>query len=313
MRTLLWVVVGLNQAVLIIKSSITFSSFSISEFVFREQLEHHPGAQARLLRQAYKQLPLLRTWRWTTLVLGGTLAVVLFIYLVDSLVLGSLYALLTFACTALLAKTAPLQSIADALFIRLLEPILKLIILGQPILRLLGPNTNSRITMPVSKEEFTDQLRRLPSTVLDPKERRRLESVLAMSEKTTKDIMTPKKRMVTVEPSATLGPIVLSDLQKSGHRYFPVLKKKGQPEGILNLSDISDVAEAKKHQKVKDVMQSHFAVITEDTPLHKLAEAFLHEKEYVLFVINSKDEFSGIVTIADFMRQTLAIVTDERN
>lgn len=313
MRTLLWVVVGFNQAILILKGSITFARFHISEFAFREQLGHHPGAQAKLFRQAYKQLPILRTWRLVTLVLSGTLSVTLFGYLVDPLALGILYALLGFTAAALLAKLSFFKTMADSLFIRLLEPILKIVTVCQPLLRMLGSNVRSTVAAPGSKAEFADQLRQLPSTVLSPNERQRLESVLASGDKTAKDIMTPKKRVVSVEPSATLGPVVLSDLQKSGHGYFPVATKKGQPEGILALSDVADIQVAKQRPLVRDLMREQFSWVEEDTSLDELTQAFLQEKQYLILVRNLDSEFTGVVTIADLMKHTLGVVKTDGN
>ena len=60
--------------------------------------------------------------------------------------------------------------------------------------------------------------------------------------------------MTAVEPSATLGPIVLSDLQKTGHGYFPVLASGGDVEGILRLADVSDIAAAKKRSTVSELL-----------------------------------------------------------
>ena len=308
MRTLLWVVVGLNQAILMLKGSLTFARFNISEFAFREQLGHHPGIQAKLFRQAYKQLPLLRTWRIVNLVLGGTLSITLFSYLVDPWALGVLYALFGFTVAALLAKLSFFKTMADSLFIRLLEPILKIVTVCQPFLRMLGSNLPSTVAAPGSKAEFVDQLRRLPSTVLSPSERQQLERVLASGDKSVKDIMTLKKRVVSVEPSATLGPVVLSDLQKSGHGYFPVATKKGQPEGILALSDVADIQTAKQRPLVRDLMSEQFSWVEEDTSLDELTQAFLQEKQYLILVRNLDSEFTGVVTIADLMKHTLGVV-----
>jgi len=122
--------------------------------------------------------------------------------------------------------------------------------------------------------------------------------------------MTHKKRVVMVEPSATLGPIVLSDLQKSGHGYFPVATKKGEPEGILTLSDVSDIQLAKQRSSVRDIMSQHIAWVEESTSLYELAGAILQEKQYLILVRNLEGEFSGVVTMADLMKHLLGIVKE---
>lgn len=309
MRTFLWVVVGLNQLVILLIGAVDLDQFELSEFAFRERLAHHSGESARLHRQLHKLLPEVRLLQKVELTIAASISVVIFSYLQNP-ALGTLYALGALLLIAILSRLQIVKQQATKLFESTLGVVLLVTTKLHPLWVVIGIPAPRVVVQPGSQAEFTDQLRRLPSTVLNPIQRQRLETVLASEEKTVKDIMTPKKRVITVEPAATLGPIVLSDLQKSGHGYFPVATKKGEPEGILTLGDLGDIQAAKQRASVRDLMSEQVAWVEESTSLYELANAFLQEKQYLILVRNINAEFSGIVTVADFMKHTLGVVKD---
>lgn len=287
--------------------ALDLNRYRLSAFELRTQLAHRSDQKSRLLRQINKyisEIATLRTIDTTSLliVLAGLLA-----YLEQSLV-GIPYALGAAMLAWLIARIPFMRDISAVIFERHAIFICQLAQRGGPILRFIQRPSVPQLAG--SKAELLDSIQTMPSTVLLPIERQRLELVLQAEEKTVQSIMTPKKRVVMVEPSATLGPIVLSDLQKSGHGYFPVATKKGEPEGILTLSDVADIQQAKQRSSVRELMSSHVAWVEENTSLYGLAEAFLDEKQYIILVRNLEGEFSGIVTIADLMKHVLGVVKE---
>ena len=309
MRTFLWVALVVDQVALLLRFSVRLRQFEVSEFVFRQQIEHHAGEEAKLRRALYKQLPQVKMLQAIEVSFFLVVGAVLFSYL-NTPVIGVLYTLVSLLVLTVLSRLKVVQSVSKKVFMQSLGGILSVADFLKPLWLVTGLPPRRETTLPATLDEFTDQLRRLPSTVLQPAQRQRLESVLAGEEKTVKDIMTPKKRVVIVEPSATLGPIVLSDLQKSGHGYFPVATKKGEPEGILTLSDVSDIQLAKQRSSVRDIMSQHIAWVEESTSLYELAGAILQEKQYLILVRNLEGEFSGVVTMADLMKHLLGIVKE---
>jgi CBS domain containing-hemolysin-like protein len=309
MRTFLWVALVVDQVALLLRFSVKLRQFEVSEFVFKQQIEHHTGEDAALRRALYKQLPQVKMLQAIEISIFVVVGAVLFSHL-NTPALGVAYALLSLMFLAILSRLESVQRISKQVFMRSLPAVLRVAEILKPLWALTGLPPRRETVLPGTLGEFTDQLRRLPSTVLQPLQRQRLESVLAGEEKTVKDIMTPKKRVVMVEPSATLGPVVLSDLQKSGHGYFPVATKKGEPEGILTLSDVSDIQLAKQRASVRDIMSQHIAWVEEGTSLYELASAILQEKQYLVLVRNLEGEFSGVVTTADLMKHLLGIVKD---
>ena len=309
MRTLLWVVLVLDQLFILLIAGVKLDQFELSDFAFREQLAEIPSGSAKIYRRLHKLLPEVRLLQQIELLIAGVVSVALFSHL-NKPVLGAVYSLVILCLVRMLINLQIIQKVSLWLFELSLELVLNTTESLRPIWRIVGVPKRHELAQPTSLAEFTDQLRRLPSTVLNPLRRQRLESVLESEDKIVKDIMTPKKRLVMVEPSATLGPIVLSDLEKSGHGYFPVVTKKGEPEGILKLSDISDLQTAKQRSQVREQMSSHLSWVEESTSLYELAAAILQEKQYLVLVRNENAEFSGIVTIADLMKHLVGIVKE---
>lgn len=309
MRTFLWVVLLLDQIALLLLAGLKFDRFEMSDFAFRRYAEGFSGESAKLHRQLHKMLREVRLFWQVKMVCGFAVSVTLFTHL-NTPVLGMVYSLIAFLLIIVISRANVVQQIAARAFHSGLKIILQMTTYLKPLWAIVGVPSHKKNTQPLSHDEFIHQLQGLPSTVLSPVQRQRVETVLASEEKTVKDIMTPKRRVVSVTPSTTLGPIVLSDLEKSGHGYFPVATKKGPPEGILVLSELANIQQAKQGRVVRDLMSPHISWANQDSSLTSLVHTILDEKQYMVFIRNDDEEFVGVVTVADIIRHTLGIVKD---
>ena len=306
MKTFLWIVVVANQLSLIAIGAVRFSQYSVSDFIFVKRLEKLTSEEVKLQKQIYKKLPEILVLQRIELIILGTTLVTLLVSIASSL-LGIFYSLLSFGAIYLLSKVAFVQNKSKELFDRSLDVILKVVRALQPLFKLLHVGQRPQLQHISSSDEFKDTLRRLPSTVLSTHQRQKLETVLASEHKTIKECMTQRKQVTAVEPSATLGPIILSDLQKTGHGYFPVLASGGDVEGILRLADVSDIAAAKKRSTVSELLSPHMTWVDESASLEDAIKLFLSEKQYILLVNNELNEWSGIITVADLIKHTIGI------
>ncbi len=294
---------------MLLAMSLRLECYELTPFVQKQKLQQYSGETAKVWRAFYKIVPDLKVYMWAQLSIMLAVSVALLTYL-TSPIIGLLYALLLVFALKVVARIPLLQRFTHRLFEAKLSVVVSFIKPLHSFWSLLGSHSQVVALEFGSKEEFVDHLQRLPSTVLDPWQRQRLETTLAAEEKTAKQIMTSKKRATVIAPTATLGPILLSDLQKTGHAYFPVLTKNGDPEGVLRLSDLTDIQQAKQHHKASDLMTTHIAWANEDTQLFDLVQIFLQEKQYLLFIRNLEGDYSGIVTVADIAKHTLGIVQE---
>jgi Mg2+/Co2+ transporter CorB len=310
MRTFLWVVLFLDQLFLLLIGAVNLNNYELSEFVLREQFGGRSDVYSKLRRSLNKRLPKVRRLQQLELVVVFAVGVVLFTHLNRPSV-GLLYALGSLLLIVLLQRTRAIKQIGNVLFERSIDLVIKVVDALKIVWWILGTPAKRTVVPMSSQDELLDTLRRLPSTVVNPTERQRLENVLMAENKTVKDIMTTRKRVIMVSPSATLGPVILSDLQKSGHGYFPVATPKGEVEGVLNLGDVTDIQAAKQRSIVRELMSDQMSWVNAESSIYDLIHVFLKDKQYLVLVRGSDQEFVGVATIADVMKHLLAITKKE--
>lgn len=140
-----------------------------------------------------------------------------------------------------------------------------------------------------------------------------LERTLAALEFTDKKIkahMVPRDKVHFVTPKDPIGPILLSELHKSGHSCFPV---KGNSEnevvGMLHMSDIVDRTEG---GVVSEAMNPDVMYVREDESLTQVAQAFVETRHYVFMVIDKDNKLTGLITVQDLLEQLLGeVIQDE--
>ncbi len=124
---------------------------------------------------------------------------------------------------------------------------------------------------------------------------------LSFGDLTVSDVMVPRRIVKTVSVSDTLGPVLMSELHDSGYSRFPVYEnKKGNIVGTLFLHD---VIKAKQGGSVKDVMKKHVNYLHEEQSLADALQAILKTHGHLYVVVNSFEEYAGIVTIEDVFEQ----------
>jgi CBS domain containing-hemolysin-like protein len=125
---------------------------------------------------------------------------------------------------------------------------------------------------------------------------------LAYTRLTVGDVLVPRHAVTSVHADDTVGPILMDELYESGHNRFPVLDKADEMVGVLHMHDL---IEAKQGGKVSQVMQTNLRYIHEDHPLEQALHAMLSTGRQLLLVINSKQEYVGIISIEDVVEQII--------
>lgn len=309
MNTLLWAILVTNYLFLLIIGSVRLNRYEMSGYSLRQKLSDETTAKARQLRRFHKLLPKIKLLQKVELVLAGIVSVVIIVSLTNS-VKAILITILAFTFLKVISRLKLVQKYAHDLFESTLDIILVTVEKLNLVWFLLGVPIREKSFLPSSQDDLLDQISNLPSSVLSSSQKQRLISLVDIDQKVVRDMMTLKKRVVSVKPSAVLGPVVLSDLQKSGHGFFPVVDKDAEPEGILDISKVADIQHAKQQNAVRDIMSKQLIWVEEDTSLEELIQAFLQEKQYLLLVRNLNGDFTGVVTIADLMKQLVGIVKE---
>lgn len=117
------------------------------------------------------------------------------------------------------------------------------------------------------------------------------------------DVMTPRKVVKTVSVSEDLGPVLMNELHDSGHSRFPVYS--GQEDNLVGTLFLRDLVSVKSTGKVKDKMVHKILYLHEDQPLHDALQAILKTRHHLYAVVNSFEEYVGIITIEDVLEQII--------
>ena len=130
------------------------------------------------------------------------------------------------------------------------------------------------------------------------------ENALTFGDKRVHDVLVPQRAVVVINSNDTVTPILIDELHKTGHSRFPVYEsKKSNIVGTLYLRDL--IAGAKQSGKVSTIMKRQVYYVHEDFSLHQVLQAFLKTKHHLFIVVNSFEEFVGIITIEDVLAQVI--------
>lgn len=156
-----------------------------------------------------------------------------------------------------------------------------------------------------SKDELSELLQRSPN-ILSKSEARLVDGALSFGGKSVKDIMTPRSVIESIGQNELLGPVVLSDLHKTGHSRFPVIDGDiDHVVGVLYVRDLLTIDGSKNSNKVSEVMDKTVCFIREDQTLDQALAAFLKTQKLLFIVVNEFRETVGLLSLEDVIEELL--------
>jgi CBS domain containing-hemolysin-like protein len=125
---------------------------------------------------------------------------------------------------------------------------------------------------------------------------------LSFDDYTVGDVVTPRKHIKTIIASDTLGPILIDELHQSGQNHVLVRESaKGAFVGTLDFKHLDLMHTG----LVSDVMNSKVYYLHEKDLLSEALHAFFITNHPVFVVVNSFEEYTGIITIENVLKQLL--------
>ncbi len=126
---------------------------------------------------------------------------------------------------------------------------------------------------------------------------------LTFGDKQVGDYLTPRRIVKVVSVDDSIGPIMMSELHDSGFSRFPVYE--GRKDNIVGTLFLRDLIKTQSTGKVKDIMRPEVAYVHEDQNLHDALTAILKTRHHILIVVNSFEEFVGVISIEDILEQVI--------
>ncbi|HEY9714081.1 MAG TPA: CBS domain-containing protein, partial [Chroococcales cyanobacterium] len=130
-----------------------------------------------------------------------------------------------------------------------------------------------------------------------------VERALQFDQVKVRHVFTSRKKVKAVGRGDAVGPILLDELHAAGHSRYPVFGK--DENDIVGTIHVVTLDEAKQGGHVRDFMDKGVAYLHEGDTLLDALRAVYQTKHQLFVVVNSFEEYVGILTLEDIL-QTLA-------
>ena len=145
--------------------------------------------------------------------------------------------------------------------------------------------------------------------LIDSDERKMLTGALSVTSRVVREIMTPRRRLVTIEASTPI-PDALAELSASPYSRFPVTADGEEIVGLVTLRDLFLANEEGTAATVADVAGEPM-VVSEVFEVPPLMNAFAQRGIHVAIVVNEFGSISGLVTREDAIEEVFGEFFDE--
>ncbi len=165
-------------------------------------------------------------------------------------------------------------------------------------LRLLGVKDDGR------NEISEEEIRLLVSEsheqgVIDADERKMMNRVLGLGDRTAESLMTPRTRIAWLDAAADFAEN-LAAMRETPFSRYPVYRgDDSEVLGILEVKSLLDRLDERAPDLFKQLREPLF--VSESTHAMKLLEIFREEQQSLALVVDEYGDITGMVTIADLM------------
>lgn len=143
---------------------------------------------------------------------------------------------------------------------------------------------------------------------LTPEELEIVSRALTFNDHTVGSALIPRAQVPTVLAGETVGPILIDELHRAGQEFVLVQDKKdGQVIGTLEVGRLG----LKSEGTIRDHMDGTVYYVHENDTLGEALHAFFVTNHPMFIVVNSFEEFVGILTVEDILRQLLGHLPGE--
>jgi len=157
---------------------------------------------------------------------------------------------------------------------------------------------------------------------LEEFEEHAIRKLLELKDVNTREIMTPRRDVVSVPVDASLDELLRLTLR---HKYSRVPVYEGSPEhivGIVHYKDLIRAWQLRKQANDRRQPQRPFrlrpyvrgvVVVPETKPLHQLVDEFRHKNTHLAIVVDEFGTITGLVTLEDVLEQVFGEIADEHD
>ncbi len=145
--------------------------------------------------------------------------------------------------------------------------------------------------------------------LIDSDERKMLTGALSVTNRVVREIMTPRRRLVTIEASTPIAD-ALAEFSASPYSRFPVTEDGEEIVGLVTLRDLFLANEEGTAATVADIAEEPM-VVSEVFEVPPLMNAFAQRGIHGAIVVNEFGSISGLVTREDAIEEVFGEFYDE--
>ncbi len=151
--------------------------------------------------------------------------------------------------------------------------------------------------------ELLERQKGQPDSRISESEIELLQHALTFGDRLVSDALVPKRVVKMVAATDAVGPVLMDELNRSGHSRFPVYDST--QDNVIGILYLRDLVGAKHSGTVADIMSHKLTYVHEDFTLYQALQAFLKTKRHLFLVVNSFEELVGVITIEDVLEQMI--------
>jgi putative hemolysin len=222
----------------------------------------------------------------------------------------------------LVPKRIALQS-SEAIAAQMAPWMRRLAVLNRPIIALLSFSTEGvlmllgrrqHVETTVTEEDIRQLVREgAQEGSVEPQEEQIIEGVFKLSERTVRQVMTPRVDMEVLDGDAAVGD-VLGDVIELGYSRYPVYRE--QPDEIVGIVHVRDMLEVYHTRDatalVRDAM-SPPTLVPEATRASLLLTTFRKNQRHMASVVSELGSVEGLVTLEDVLEEIVGDILDEND
>ncbi len=147
--------------------------------------------------------------------------------------------------------------------------------------------------------------------IIEKGDRELIQSVVAFGDKTVREVMTPRPRVVAIRQDATLEELRQLVINEQFSRIPAYEESIDEIVGFVHVRDMFELDESERaKRKVRDIMRPIRAV-PETKPVNDLLREMQEEGAHMAVVIDEYGSTAGIVTMEDMVEEIVGEIHDE--
>jgi CBS domain containing-hemolysin-like protein len=147
--------------------------------------------------------------------------------------------------------------------------------------------------------------------IIEKGDRELIQSVVAFGDKTVREVMTPRPRIVAIEQEASLEELRELVIHEQFSRIPAYEQSIDQITGFVHVRDMFELDdEDRAKRKVRDIVRPIRAV-PESKPVNDLLKEMQEEGAHMAVVVDEYGDTAGIVTMEDMVEEIVGEIHDE--